>query len=89
MRPELGYALPDLLALGVHPLHGRYRVRFNDGVRHRRFDTKALGKRRRFFDKRSQVSFPIGHGNSPKRSPYRAEPSASMLLRGGRYRYCG
>src|SRR5215211_6354042 len=80
MDLEVGYTLPDLLALRVYPLHGRHPVRFNNGARHRWFDMKAFCKRHCFLDER--ISFPTGHG-IPQSSPYRAERRASMLLRVG------
>ena len=75
MDLEVGYTLPDLLALRVYPLHGRHPVRFNNGTRHRWFDMKASCKRHRFFDER--ISFPTGHSD-PQSSSYRAERKASM-----------
>src|SRR5436190_17379384 len=69
MRLEVGDALPDLLALGFYPFHGRYPVRFDDGARHKWLDPKALRKRHRFFDELVKVSFPISHG-----SPLSADP---------------
>jgi len=45
MDLEVGYTLPDLLALRVYPLHVRHPVRFNNGARHRWFDMKAFCKR--------------------------------------------
>ncbi len=81
MRLEVGDALPDLLALGFYPFHGRYPVRFDDGARHRWLDPKALRKRHRFFDELIKVSFLISHGKTPKCRPYRAEPGAAILLR--------
>jgi len=55
MRLEAGDALPDLLALGFYPFHGRYPVRFDDGARHRWLDPKALRKRHRLFDELIRV----------------------------------
>src|SRR5450759_1773805 len=50
MRLEVGDAMPDLLALGLHPIHRWHPVRFDDGARYHWFDTNALRKCHRLFD---------------------------------------
>ena len=89
MRLELGYALPNLLALGVHPLHGRYRVRFNARMRHKRFDTKALRKRRRFFDECSKVSFQLAMVIPLSAHSIGPRPALPCCCGVGAYGYCG
>jgi hypothetical protein len=79
MRPEVGDALPDLFALGLHPIHGRQPVRFDNGARHEWFDTNALRKRHRFFDERIKISFPIDHCDFPRRQPIGTSPALSLL----------
>jgi hypothetical protein len=37
-------------------------------------------KRHRFIDERIEISFPIGHGNSPRHQAYRDAPGAATLL---------
>src|ERR1035437_1791445 len=49
---EVGDAMPDLLALGLHPIHRYHPARFDDGARYQWFDTNALCKRHRLFDER-------------------------------------
>jgi hypothetical protein len=67
MRPEVGDALHDLIALGYPPIHERHPVRFDEGARYRWFDANAFRKRHRFFDERIKVGFPIDHCDFPQR----------------------
>ena len=71
MGLEVGDALPDLLALGRHPIHGRHPVRFDDGARHRWCDMNAFRKRHRFVDQRIEIISPIFHFYFPRAPVYR------------------
>src|SRR5258706_8728115 len=82
MRLEAGDALPDLLALGLYPIQGRYPVLFSDGALRRWSGPEGFGNRHRFSDERIEFSFPIGHGKFPLRRPYRAKPIAVLVPAG-------
>jgi len=71
MRLEVGDALPDLFALGLHPIHGRHPVCF---------DANALRKSHRFFDERIKIGVPIDHCDFPlRRQPIGPSPGLSLL----------
>src|SRR5450759_1997277 len=88
MRLEVGDAMPDLLALGIHPIHRWHPVRLDEGARYGWFDTNALRKRHRLFDERIEIGFPNDHGSFLRHRTYRHKPSAAMR-KVERCGYCG